>query len=261
MEYLRRPGEGGPGFCYESDPDLFRGATSLVDGPLLIGLDSNIIYDFEAHGLQILEQTETEGIDELRRRELDALGELINLWLVRDIRFIVVPRIRGDFRKLPSPSRQVERERLLRRIEQALTFQLDDWGREAERFGGDRPLPPGTERALAKVSSLDALMLRSAWNSGVDVFLTRDHKVHTIEASLPAPFPMILSPSQLVSRIHKMRGDLFSLGQIAHDGCTWRDSFPMGDTGKWVPLLEALGLGIERSTSLPAVERRRRQGQ
>ncbi|PVW04774.1 hypothetical protein DEA06_08345 [Microbacterium sp. Gd 4-13] len=239
---LRAPGDGGPGFCYLSDADLFRGAGSLEDGPFLIALDSNIILDLEQHGTAILEREEADGINAEHQQELAALGAILDLWMVRDIRFVVVPRTRVDYRKAPSPSRMVERERMFEHIEAALTFQTGDWGREDERFGGARAMPPVAARLIDSVSPLDGRMLTSAWNAGVDVFLTRDARLLAACQDGEPPFPAVLAPTGLVNRLAQLGEDPFFLGQVEHPSCAWAFGMPFGDTGKWVSLYEAMGV-------------------
>ncbi|MDU0366881.1 hypothetical protein RWH45_06610 [Microbacterium sp. KSW4-17] len=239
---LRAPGDGGPGFCYPSDADLFRGAGSLADGPLLIALDSNIILDLEQHGTAILNQEQVDGIDSELQAELAALGAILDLWMVRDIRFIVLPRTRDDYRKPPPPARMKEREQLFEQIEAALTFQTGDWGQEHERFVGAREMAPEASELIDSVSPLDGRMLTSAWNAGVDVFLTRDAKVLAACEDSEPPFPAVLAPSGLVNRLSTLGEDLFFLGQVEHPGCVWAFGMPFGDTGKWVPLYEAMGV-------------------
>lgn len=237
---LRAPGDGGPGFCYDSDRDLFRGAGDLLDGPLLVALDSNIIFDLEKHGPAILEQETPPAIDPRLGHELLALGHIIDLWMMRDIRFIVVPRTREDFRRPPSADRMSERERTFQQIEYALTFQVGDWEDSRSRLGDVRPTSPPVDQVIDGVSELDALMLRSAWDAGVDIFLTRDEKVLSACGSAAAPMPLVASPSMLRDRLGRLGDDLVFLGMIEHADCHWSFGFPMGDTGKWVPLFEAM---------------------
>ncbi|WP_449407120.1 hypothetical protein [Microbacterium maritypicum] len=239
---LRAAGDGGLGFCYGSDPDLFRGCGALEDGPLLIALDSNIIFDLEDHGAAILDGEEIIGVDAKLQAQLGALGQILELWLLRDIRFIVVPRTRLDYRKEPSVERVASRERTFRRIEAAVTFQADDWGDEHRRFLGERPATAAVEEAIARVSILDGLMLRSAWDAGVDVFLTRDDTVLAAVADSPPSFPLVLDPAGLMGHLSSMGSNAFDLGTVEHAGCRWAVGVPFGDSGKWVPLFEALSV-------------------
>ncbi|AXL10742.1 hypothetical protein DXT68_00220 [Microbacterium foliorum] len=237
---LRALGDGGPGFCFDIDRDLFRGAGDAADGPLLIALDSNVIFDLERYGSLILDQEHIPGVDDAYREELEALGAILDLWMVRDIRFIVVPRTRHDFKKSPSPERLAARERLFQRIEDALTFQADDWGAEHQRFTWSRPVTPATRAVLDVSPGLDALMLESAWSAGVDAFLTLDAGVIKAAGAAMAPFPLVVKPTQLANRLHKLGPNPFLSGRVDHPDCLWEGGLPFGDSGKWVPLLEAL---------------------
>jgi hypothetical protein len=237
---LRALGDGGPGFCYDADRDLFRGVGRLIDGPLLVALDSNIIYDLEEHGEAILEQEEVLGIEAEHAENLLALGQIIDLWMMRDIRFIVVPRTRSDYRRPPPDDRMRQRELTFQRIEYALTFQVGDREDSDGRFVGARPATQYVDELIHRASELDALMLRSAWDAGVDVFLTRDEKVLRACSPSRAPFPLVASPTVLRDRFAALGGDPMFPGMIAHADCQWSLGLPVGDTGKWVPLFEAM---------------------
>lgn len=240
MNPLRVGGDGGPGYCYDTDRDLFRGAAGLLDGPLLVALDSNILFDLQNHGEAILGEAPIEGVDDGFRAELEALGAILDRWMVRDIRFIVVPRTRKDYRKEPSEQRQVERELLFGRIESALTFQAQDWAEEHRRFRRPRPVTPQARSVLRAAPPLDGKMLESSWSAGVDVFLTRDLKVVQVAGSAAAPFPLVVTPTQLDQRLDALGSDLFFCGRMEHPGCESAGEFPLGDTGKWGPLLDAM---------------------
>lgn len=237
---LRVSGDGGLGFCYFSDLELFAGRGALEDGPLLIALDSNIIFDLEGYGTAIIDGHEIPGIDARLRAELDALGQILELWFLRDVRFIVVPRTRLDFHKQPSPERLASRERTFQRIESSLTFQAEDWGAEQLRFPPGSPTTPDADDMFRRVSPLDGLMLRSAWEAGVDVFMTRDKRILSAAGRAPEAFPVLLSPTALVARLVSMGSDPLTLGTVDHRGCRWAAGVPFGDSGKWGPLLEAL---------------------
>lgn len=243
---LRGPGDGGQGYCYDFDRQLFAGSEGLVDGPLLIALDSNVLFDLEELGRHLIDDDLPSPVGGERGMQLEALGRLLEAWFMRDIRFAVVPATRDDFKKSPPESRLRERERLFSSIEQALTFQLDDWGNEAERHVPWRESDEEVDYALARVPDhLDRLMIQSAWECGSDVFLTMDTRLLAAMRTVPSGFPNVWSPAQLVSRLldsdsgsDAARHWLMS-GTISHVDCRWAGGLPFGDTGKWVRLFEA----------------------
>lgn len=239
---LRDPGDGGQGYCYDFDRQLFAGSEGLVDGPLLIALDSNVLFDLEELGRHLIDDDLPSPVGGERRMQLEALGRLLETWLMRDIRFVVVPATRDDFRKSPPESRLREREHLFSSIEEALTFQLDDWGNEAERHVPWREPDAEADSALARVpDDLDRLMIQSAWECGSDVFLTVDTRLLAAMRTVPPGFPNVWSPTQLVA--HLLNSDAephwLTSGTIPHEDCRWVGGLPFGDTGKWVRLFEA----------------------
>ena len=171
---------------------MFAGSEGLVDGPLLIALDSNVLFDLEELGRHLIDDDLPSPVGGERRMQLEALGRLLETWLMRDIRFVVVPATRDDFRKSPPESRLREREHLFSSIEEALTFQLDDWGNEAERHVPWREPDAEADSALARVpDDLDRLMIQSAWECGSDVFLTVDTRLLAAMRTVPPGFPAL----------------------------------------------------------------------
>jgi hypothetical protein len=85
-------------------------------------------------------------------------------------------------------------------------------------------------------------MLWSAWDSGADVFLTRDMRVLDVAGGAAQPFPAALTPSQLATRLSALGQNLLFLGQVQHPDCRWASGLPFGDMGKWSALLEALSV-------------------
>ena len=236
---LRSPGDGGVGYCYDSDRDLFRGSGALSDGPMLLGLDSNIIFDLEDYGLLLIDGEDPDGVDCETQIELDGLRDLLELWFMRDIRFVVLPPTRTDFKREPPEARMLEREKLFGRIEEALIFQLQDWGADHARFAWTRPPHAQAADVIAQVpSELDRAMVHSAWSGGIDVFVTRDRQLLDTLAETPVGFPNVWSPSTLTQRLGQLPGYLFP-GTLDHDGCIWSGGMPFGDTGKWSTLIEA----------------------
>lgn len=98
-------GEGGLGFCYEALPDLLPWG---YHGPLIVALDSNVLIELQQHGNAILNE-EDPAVDADYATELDGLAEVLNVWMLRDVRFVVTPRALTDAKK--NSERLMERQR------------------------------------------------------------------------------------------------------------------------------------------------------
>jgi hypothetical protein len=247
---LRDPHYGsGVGFCYDIDRPLFR--SDRADGPLVIALDTNVVIDTMEHGTAILDTGEYPGaVSASHRAQLDAWGEILELWLARDIRLIALPGMRKDHRKPLARDHTAEKDRQLRAVEDALTFQLDDWGAEGNRFPlGAAAVAPATQKGVeGALSKLDADLVIEAARFGVDVFLTQDKALlsRLQAAGLPG-LPNVLSPIELALRLEAAgllrstaNNALLLAGHLPHLDCIYAGGMPMGDTGKWSSLLTAI---------------------
>lgn len=245
---MRMLGSGGQGYCYDFDRGLFAGAEGLLDGPLVIALDSNVLIDIESHGMELFDDNLGDSIPQKSRSNLIALADLLEAWLVRDIRFIVVPPTREDFKRTPTPDRLRSRDRFFSAVEEALTFQLDDWGEAEDRLAWTREPDLAVAQALMRVpDDLDRAMVEGAWACGADVFLTQDRRLLSAMKSFPEGFPNVCSPADLSARLFAASSlasavgpTWLTSGTVSHSDCHWAGGLPFGDTGKWGKLLEAL---------------------
>ena len=85
--------DGGMGFCHHVLPAVL---PSGYHGPLVVALDSNTLIDLQQHGNLLPKGEAREGLDEAYADDLSGLADLLNLWLLRDIRFVVTPRSLTD---------------------------------------------------------------------------------------------------------------------------------------------------------------------
>jgi hypothetical protein len=235
---------GGNGFCYSTISAVAKGPGC---GPLLIALDSNIVIDLQDHGATLINGDELEVADRAYEDELTALGVLIDVWLLRDIRFLVLPAAYTDAKRRADSPKVCRRRRSIERLSEALCFQLEDW----ELSSGDR------YRAITKARREDVLAQRSFSSLGlpegadstiyaeaciadVDVFLTRDNEVLAAGARTPVGWPTICSPVDLVDVLAGAGVGIDPHGGlVAHAGCPYpRDDGLAPDTGKWVGLLQ-----------------------
>lgn len=216
--------EGGLGFCHAKLPDLLPPG---YHGPLLVALDSNVLIDLQKHGSEMLNEDiqVTEG---RYAEELASLGVLLNLWMLRDIRFVVTPRARTDAKR-GAP----EFDKLIDGLAESLAFQLGDWTHLAPQ---DSPAAPTVGDELGLSHGADRDLVLEAQGSGTHVFLTSDRKV-VRRATLTGPRMRVCTPSELaddlvVAGVEPMRG-----GTCGNFGCPYLDAMLLApDIGKWAPL-------------------------
>jgi hypothetical protein len=216
---------GGLGFCHAALPDLLAPG---YHGPLVVALDSNVLIDLQEHGSEMLND-DIQVADEKYAEELQCLGTLLNLWMLRDIRFVVTPRARTDAKRdLPGF------DRLIDGLAESLAFQYGDWSYPAPQ-NGPRPSLVGGEHGLPEGADRDLVLEAQA--VGAQVFLTRDRRVLR-QAALTGPAMRIWAPSELaddlvIAGVEPMRG-----GTCGAPGCPYGDSMLLlPDIGKWGPLL------------------------
>ena len=173
-----RTGRGADlGFCYDVDRTLFAGSGVLSDGPLLVALDTNVVLDLQDWGADLINGDVLDLQDDKYVSELEALGHVIDLWFTRDIRFVVMRQSRRDQGRSFGSALIAHRDETLDAIEQALSFQIEDWGTENERHTRVRALSVDARRLLENVpGELDRLLLAEAAGLGADVFLTRTRR-------------------------------------------------------------------------------------
>ncbi|TLM80933.1 hypothetical protein [Pseudarthrobacter sp. NamE5] len=195
---LRSIEDGGHGFCYDIDRSVFPGASASTHGPLLVGLDTNAVLEIQEYGVRLIDDVRIHHPDAEHLRDIYALGDLVQLWFVRDIRFVVLPGARRDQRR-PGKSEKIARlHETLSAIEEALTFQIQDWGYEDHRFDWARTRNLGVDCALARIpGSLDRRLVEQSYDAGVDVFLTMDKQVLRSVSTLPSGFPNLWRPPRL----------------------------------------------------------------
>lgn len=89
--------DGGIGFCHGALPSLL---PSGYHGPLVVALDSNVLIDLQEHGNVLLSGEVPAGLDEQYTGDLAGLTDLLNLWLLRDIRFVVTASSLTDAKRI-----------------------------------------------------------------------------------------------------------------------------------------------------------------
>jgi hypothetical protein len=229
-------GDAGLGFCHAALPSL---VPSGYHGPLVVALDSNVLIDLQEHGAALMNDEplpEHVLADDVYAADLASLAHLLNLWLLRDIRFVVTPRSKTDAKKVS--------ERFLKRrlpaidaIAESLAFQTGDWATPAPSHSG--PLTPsGNETGLP--SGADRELVLEAQAIGAHVFLTRDHEVLE-RTALAGPAMAVIPPRVLAEELERGGVSLFLGGICSAGACPYADwPLPAPDIGKWNGLLSVM---------------------
>lgn len=218
------------GFCHEALPSLLPWG---YHGPLVVALDSNALIDLQQHGALLLNGDVVGGIDSGYAAELAGMSDLLNLWLLRDIRFVITPRSLSDAKKVTK--RFLDRRLpAVDAIAGSLAFQFGDWTIPApSQRSGIRP--SGAETGLPDGPDRDLVLEAQA--VGAHAFLTRDREVLE-KTSLSGPALRVIPPSALADELIGAGVEPFGGGTCGAEACPYeRWSMPTPDMGKWGGLL------------------------
>lgn len=220
--------DGGIGFCHDALPAILPPG---YHGPLVVALDSNALIDLQRHGSKLLDGGEL-GVQADYEKELLALGSIVEIWMLRDIRFIVTPTSRTDAKRL-SERFLATRGPAVDALARSLAFQFGDWTALAP---SETSMPPlGSVTGIP--SGADRDLLVEAQAAGAHVFLTRDEQVLTT-ASVEGPALRILRPTDLLGDLVMSGVELLSGGQCLADNCPYAAFDVLApDLGKWDGLL------------------------
>lgn len=228
--------EGGLGFCQTALGSVL---PDDYHGPLVVALDSSVLIDLRTHGDALLDDVQPDDIDDAYAGELQGLADLLNLWLLRDIRFVVTPRSLTDLRG--DSTSQRERRRLdVEAVAETLAFQYGDW---TVLPPSDQVISFRPEDESGLPESADKDLVLEAQAVGAHVFLTRDRKVLRRVALRGRPL-WVTSPSQLQSLLAGAGVTPFSGGTCDGSECPYRAwNLPAPDMGKWGTLLSIFEQG------------------
>lgn len=216
------------GFCHEALPELLR---ADYHGPLVVALDSNVLIDFQEHGANLLNNDDLR-VDGAYEEQLLALGTILDIWMVRDIRFIVTPRSRTDAKRL-SERFIATRGPAIDALADSLAFQFGDW---SVAVPSDREVTPiGSVSGIPAGADLDLLV--EAQSVGAHVFLTRDEQVLT-SAVMAGPVVRVMRPTDVADVLDQRSVQLFTGGMCLHEDCPYATfNLPVPDIGKWSGVL------------------------
>lgn len=195
--------------------------------------DTNLLIDNFDHGKALWEGASLpELVPHEQGEELEALQLIISLWVLRDIRFHILPLVISDSKKKLSAERRRRRYAAWKEFCAAIALVGGD---------DDHPEPalilPDSEieRALEAVpAGNDRALVRDAVKRHIHVFLTRDKGVLSARSML-RPFGLhIACPQELLEDLGAC-GGLHCL--LAPQHLYW----PMPDQQRVAHLISALG--------------------
>jgi hypothetical protein len=229
--------EGG-GFEYEDCPKVFSGRKGY--GALRLAWDTNILIDYAKYGQLIWADDDFDPPvrEERYREKLIALSEIMNLWMLRDI------RIRMPFRQIwdaklrldNKPEELWEKEvGQFHKTREIRLWQLEQFhaalsciSLDAEIDANVKPfaiLPEGSTN-----DEWDESLLEEAIATGCHVFLTGDRKLKKrLDRMARDSYVAILSPPELLDCLAE--ANELSLARIGQ--------YVMPDTHKFIHILEA----------------------
>jgi hypothetical protein len=221
--------DGGLGFCHASLPRLL---PLGYHGPLVVALDSNALIDLQQYGSLLLNGDLPE-VEDTYAADLAGLADLLNLWLLRDIRFVVTPRSLTDAKQV-TPRFLDRRLPAVEAIATSLAFQFGDWTVSAPSHT-DAPAPVGEETGLP--DGADRELVLEAQAVGAHVFLTRDRRVLD-RVALSGPAMVVAAPRALADELIGLGVEPFVGGTCGAEDCPYTEwPFLAPDTGKWGGLL------------------------
>ena len=182
----------GPHFVYEEGPELFLGRRGR--GPLLLAWDTNLLIDYFEHGAALWQGQDLPDAAEEYGLQLEALQLVMALWVLRDIRIVLLPATASDARGQLAHERYAARRHAFGEFARAILLVADDNASrpqpplllpDSELREAAGHLPPGGDRTL----------LQQAVHAGAHVFVTRDDRVVRAAPAL-RPFGLVVAKPQ-----------------------------------------------------------------
>lgn len=225
-EYSQAPNDApeGGGFEYEDCPKVFSGRTG--NGPLRVAWDTNILIDYAKYGQLIWDDDDfNPPIEEGNYLEqLIALYELMNLWMIRDI------RIRMPYRQIDDARRRLDEKTLDLRL-----WQIEQFRAALSCISLDVAIDANVQafETLPEESSnddWDKTLVEEAIATGCHVFLTRDRRLKKRNEPIARKsFVVILTPTELLDFL--VEADELSLAKYGQ--------YILPDTHKYSHVMDA----------------------
>lgn len=195
-------------------------------GALITAFDSNVLIDPQEYGGGLLDGQDL-GAEEGYEEQLLVLGTILDMWMLRDVQFIVTPRSRTDAKRL-SERFLATRVLAIGALAESLAFQFGDWSVAA--LSGRHLEPVGRVTGIPDSADLDLLL--EAQSVGAHVFLTRDEQALT-SAVLTGPGLRIIRSTDVADELVLGGVKIFAYGLCQTEDCPyWEFSAPFPDLGK-----------------------------
>jgi hypothetical protein len=229
--------EGG-GFQYEDCPEVFSGRNGY--GALRVAWDTNILIDYAKYGQLIWAEDEfNPSVSEERyQEELIALNEIMNLWMLRDIRIRMPLRQIWDakLRLDNKPEELWEREiEQFRKTQAIRLWQLEQFHSALSCVSLDAEIDANVEPFAilpdeCSNDEWDKSLLEEAIATGCHVFLTGDRKLKKrLDRMARDSYVSILSPTGLLDFLAE--ADELSFAKFGQ--------YLMPDSHKFIHIMEA----------------------
>jgi hypothetical protein len=221
----------GPGFDYAFCPSLFAGREGY--GPLEVVWDTNVLIDYFQYGRALWQGDSMPDLGEYGE-ELEALQLIVAVWVIREMRFHILPRVLVDAKRKLSEERFYERADALDNFVTALRLV----GSEADDVGAPNHGPllkgnAGFRRVLSRIPAEDRPFVADAVELDAHVFLTRDRGVLACRQALRAFGLLIATPGDLLEQL-SVAGALHCL--LVPETAYW----PLPDQARVTHLIRAL---------------------
>ncbi|MFJ6950521.1 hypothetical protein [Micromonospora aurantiaca (nom. illeg.)] len=244
------------GFCYRACPSVFLGRGSC--GSLDIVWDTNVLIDYQTFGLTLWEGEPLQLSDPGYQNEVEALGQLIQIWSTRDVSFHVMPRTVNDAKRKLTARRRQAREHMIDRLVSALSLESrkfnshpSEWYLPVEAayraevdgqldlFSGEAV--EGKKDVLSRLpNGADRDLIGQALGSDMHVFLTRDTGILKAGPALALLGLVATSPAGLMAALASYGVTPFAGGLLDHQNCPFRDAALISDLQRMSYLIEAL---------------------
>jgi hypothetical protein len=193
----------GPHFVYDISPAIFHTRTGR--GPLYVAWDTNLLINYFKFGRMLWEGDGLPDVqDDNFAGELEGLQFLIALWVLRDIRFIILPSSINDAKKKLPAERRASRFRAFDEFTSALRLvSSDSPDVDLPSRDGLLILPDSLlEQAVAKVPrGFDQILVRAAAHMGIHVFMTMDKQILKQRQALRSFGLLLASPLDLLEEL------------------------------------------------------------
>lgn len=194
-----KPPPHGPDFHYDSSPDLFLGRRGY--GPLRVAWDTNLLVDYFKYGRELWSAgSPPDEIDDDYAAELEGLQLIVSLWVLRDIRFSIIPATLTDGSGKRDPAEGPAWRHAFDEFRNAIQLVDDD---ESEPDGRLLILPDSEYARLTSTvpKGYDRRLVEHAARTGQHVFLTRDKRVVKKRKTVRQSGLLLMSPLDLFEEL------------------------------------------------------------